>query len=99
MSKVMKARINWLPPEHGGRQRPPIGVRYVTVSRFDQDDEQWRKEAWSLVLEKNEPSKNPLETVADIHFLAPDAPDELLYKGAVFELYEGRRRVAMGEVL
>lgn len=99
MSKVMKAEISWVPPELGGRAKPPIGARYVTVSRFDQDEEQWLKDAWSLVLEKNEPSENPRVTIADVHFLAPNAPVHLLQEGAVFELYEGRRRVAIGKIL
>jgi len=37
--------------------------------------------------------------IAEVHFLAPDAPRELLKEGAQFELFEGRKCVGIGSVL
>lgn len=72
---------------------------YITPARFEDEKDKWPKEAWSLVVEFNGPPDESLCTIADVRFLSPEGPTRLLHPGSVFELYEGRRMVARGEVL
>jgi hypothetical protein len=99
MDKVMKAKVDWVPIEEGGRQSPPSGPRYITVARFEDDKDKYPEEAWSLVLEFSDSANDPRSVVADVKFLAEGAPVELLHEGSKFELYEGHRLVATGKVL
>ncbi len=96
--KVM-ARICWIPASEGGREHPPLGPRYSTVARFEQEAEKWPKEAWSIVAEFTEESADPSCVEAELWLLTKDAPSHLLQPGSKFELYEGHRMVARGEVL
>jgi hypothetical protein len=95
----MKAKICWVKKEAGGRETPPPGPRYSTVARFEEGKDKWTREAWSLVLEFHDPPDESLCMNADVTLLNPDGPRNLLHRGSVFELYEGRRVVARGEVL
>jgi hypothetical protein len=92
------AQICWVPEKEGGREVPFTGHRYVTVARFDGDNT-WPNEAWSLVVEFTEPATNSRCATADIGFLVPEAPTHLLVVGKRFELYEGPRCVARGEIV
>jgi hypothetical protein len=98
-NKPMKSRICWVKKEAGGRESPPPGPRYSTVARFEEEKDKWPDEAWSLVLEFSGPLDETLCVIADVSLLNPDGPTRLLHSGSVFELYEGRRLVARGEVL
>lgn len=93
------AKICWLQSEDSGRERPFIGEQYIAVARFEKEKSKWPGEAWSLVVEFNEPSPTGECATAKIHFLAPSAPAYLLNKGDKFELFEGSKCVAEGEVL
>lgn len=95
----MKAKICWVKEEAGGRHSPPSGPRYVTVVRFDDFKDKWPNEAWSLVIDFSEPPDEFLCMIADVRFLMPGAPVELLHTGSTFELFEGAKVVARGEVL
>ena len=45
------ARVRWLNPDQGGRPAPLHGRQYSTVAKCDgQTDQDWRNNAWSLVL-------------------------------------------------
>lgn len=98
-STKVKAKICWVKEEDGGRTSPPPGPRYSTVARFEEAKDKWPHEAWSLVLEFIPSPDGSLCMVADVRFLAPDAPIKLLHQGSVFELFEGYKLVARGEVL
>ena len=93
-----RALISWIPPEQGGRRSPPSGPRYITVVRFE-EDENWAREAWSLVAEFLKPVDRGRYTLADVSFLAPEAPIHFLREGSRFMLMEGRTPVAKGVVL
>lgn len=97
--KKMRALINWLKTEDGGRRRPPTGdtrTPYSTVVRFA--EQQWPSSSvWSLVVEKVR-AIDQYTWEADIHFLVPEAPEEFLSTGNRFELYEGKKRVASGTI-
>lgn len=84
-AKKTVLRVAWVPHSDGGRAAPPTGPRYSTVARFE------NQEQWSLVLEW---------TGQDIMawFLSDKAPQRLLESGMKFDLQEGNRIVAHGEV-
>jgi hypothetical protein len=96
------AKIRWLRSNEGGRSAPPSGPHYSTVARFEpQTEEQWRKEAWSLVLDlEGSPDEN-WNQIARVRFLADeaDAPIRWLQPNSSFALFEGHRKVAEGTVL
>jgi hypothetical protein len=96
-AKQVKAIVQWLRPEEGGRKAPPSGLTYVTVAGFG-DAPPNPDEAWSLVLEFQDQPDSELKQRVRVRFLSPEAPDELLFAGSDFQLYEGRQLVARGEV-
>ncbi len=96
----MRASIRWLKPEQGGKDAPPAGHQYSTVARFShQKDDEWVKNAWSLVLDLEGAADLNWVQFANIRFLSPEGPTSWLAHGAHFSLFEGRRKVAEGEVL
>jgi hypothetical protein len=97
--RIVTARIRWVSPAAGGRAHPPRGPRYSTVAKFEKEVEKWPKEAWSIVAEFKKNSDDSSSVIAEVRCLAPDAPAHLLQPGNEFELYEGSRLVAHGEVL
>ena len=100
MSKSVRARVRWVPPEEGGRLSLPSGKQYATVSRFAEDADTWLQEAWSIVLEFDEsPSGWSNPCLAQARFLVEEAPVDRLKPGRTFELYEGRKKIAVVEVL
>ena len=93
-------KINWVSKQEGGRASLPSGKRYITVSRFQEDLENWRQEAWSMVLEFDiPPIKQGNSGFARAYFLVDEAPIERLKQGCRFELYEGKKKVAIAQVL
>jgi hypothetical protein len=100
MSKSALAKIHWVPLEEGGRTSLPAGTRYATISRLQEDTAAWLQEAWSIVLEFDEPPAaqgNP--SMARARFLAERAPVDRLKPGRTFELYEGAEKVATVEIV
>lgn len=99
MSRVVRARLVWISKEAGGRQALPSGPIYSTISRFVEQGARWEDQSWSLIVRFMEGRPTSAETVALVQFLSPQAPHELLHLGSRFELLEGRRVVAYGEVV
>jgi hypothetical protein len=100
MSKSVLAKVHWVPPEKGGRKVLPAGKQYATVSCFQEDAESWLQEAWSIVLEFDEPPvKQGNPSVARARFLVEAAPVDRLKPGRAFDLYEGLKRVATVEIM
>jgi hypothetical protein len=95
--KKVRANITWIPAAQGGRI-PPTGPRFSTVARFA-GVEEVPGEAWSLVLEWTPVPAGELAMKAEVYFLAEEGPQDRLVPGARFELYEGRKVMAKGEVL
>jgi hypothetical protein len=94
------AQIRWLRASEGGRLQPQPGPRYSTVARFEeQTEEQWKHEAWSLVIELHGQADNSGHQFADIRFLSNDWPTNWLQPSCKFCLYEGEKKVADGIVL
>ena len=100
MGKSVLAKVHWVPPKDGGRTSLPTGKTYSTVSRFQEDTGAWLQEAWSIVLAFDEPpvaQGNP--SMARARFLVEQAPVDRLKPGRTLELYEGKKKVAMVEIV
>jgi len=97
-----RASIHWLKLAEGGRSSVPAGPRYSTVARFDtQTEEEWRNDAWSLVLELEGAVDAASNQTATVRFLSDEdtTPTDWLQPGRRFGLFEGYRKVAEGTVL
>ena len=100
MKKTVQAKIQWLRKQDGGREPPPpIDAFYATLSRFDALKDEWPHRSWSLVVDFLQPFDETLSTIAEVTFLSPKAPFELLQAGNTFDLFAGMRLVAHGSVL
>ena len=96
----VSAHIRWLTPEEGGRTHPPVGPQYSTTARFEaQTEEQWLADAWSLILELQQPPDESGRQVVRARFLAKNGPSMWLQPSKTFVLYEGKRKVAEGIVV
>jgi hypothetical protein len=97
----MRAVIDWIPREQGGRREPPSGFgarSYSTVVRFT--DEPWPAPlAWSMVVKMLESIDEGYRWLADVDFLVDAAPHDSLHEGREFELYEGKKCVARGKLV
>jgi len=93
------ARITWLTAEQGGRGVPPSGPRYVAPVRFDGGVDASECGNWSLVVELVTHPAPSADWIADVRFLADEAPQTWLTDGASFALYEGKKRVAVGTIV
>lgn len=94
MEKTVDVSINWV----GKQGKLPMGLRYSTVSKFKEDD--WGKEAWSMIFDFDEaPAKQGNPSKGKARFLADNAPHERLKSGKIFELYEGREKIALVKVI
>ena len=99
MNKVVKAKIYWFTEKEGGRNDIPNSLNYSTVTCFNDIKDKYPDEAWSIVINLSEIITTTRTIVTDLRFLVEWAPEELLYKGSQFVLFEGKRKVAIGEVL
>jgi len=95
---IQLARITWLTPEEGGRRLPPSGPRYTAPTRFESQPPGPEGANWSLVVDRMPQSPGSMEWIAEVHYVAEEAPHELLLPGACFELYEGKKCVARGVI-
>ncbi|MDR2558785.1 MAG: hypothetical protein LBC86_04475 [Oscillospiraceae bacterium] len=95
MKKTVKAQINWIPIEDGGRKNIlPVGMRYCPVIVFEVEqsgETLWSAEIYNTSIEGR-------ISVADVSFLVDNAPQHLLQAGNKFSLYEGQSVVAVGTV-
>lgn len=96
------ARVRWLSERERGKASLPPTLRYVALSRFDDDGAAWPDGAWSVELTFEEPP--PEQGAADVsegkvRFLFDTAPQDRLHPGTRFWLYEGPTRVAEVEVV
>ncbi len=97
----MRAVIDWIPEDRGGRRILPTGIGptiYSPVVRFM--DEPWPGEiAWSFAVVKVQAWDNSRRWLADVAYRVEHAPHDQLREGREFELYEGPRCVARGRTL
>jgi len=93
MKPVVRAKIQWKEA-----QNLPKGKIYSTAARLGPLKDQWPNVAWSLVIKFLKKFDKSLSTVAEVEFLSPEAPAELLANGCEFDLFEGGNLVATGKV-
>lgn len=96
--KVVKVKLHWMSASEGGRLEPPGGKRYSTVARFNDIAEKWPKEAWSIVLEFTTGVGRYMEAKMWL-LMGEEGPEEILHLGSQFDLFEGHKLVAHGEVI
>ncbi|HAN21159.1 MAG TPA: hypothetical protein DCP51_05725 [Clostridiales bacterium] len=99
---MIKAKINWLSLEEGGRERPmPAGARYspIIILKGGSAHDGWNSSIMFITTEINENN----ESLIEFDFFNKDSypPDryEKLINGEEFSLYEGARKVAVGRVI
>lgn len=94
-----RAKVNWLSADEGGRSELPSTHRYVTISRFPDDDDGWPDGAWSVVLDfDTSPAEQGNPSYGRASFLMDTAPQDRLRAGQQFDLYEGLKKVATVEL-
>ena len=70
------------------------------MARFEEQVAEWKQEAWSVVAEFQGPIDETGVGLVDLSFLFPErGPTSLLKVGSRFQLMEGERVVAEGEVV
>lgn len=95
----MKARIVWIGKNRSQQDEILKVGRYTTVARFKGGHrETWFGEAWSLDLSEFVAEDDDV-MCASIKFLVSEAPIERLCIGATFDLYEGLKHTAIGEII
>ena len=97
MKREVRARLKWrvpIPP----RSESPRGARFVVPARFEQQGDDWIRNAWSLVVETMSPPDPSGTQAVQIRFLMEDAPIEWLAPGGKFSLFEGTLWLADGVV-
>lgn len=97
--KSVTAKLRFLPPEQGGRRSRPIGPHYSTAAEFEGVSGHSSSDTWSVIATFRDAIDEEGDVTAEIEFLSPDAPQELLTEGAHFTLMEGARTVARGEII
>lgn len=89
---MAKAKINWIPKDKCGRGSPKSGAKYSQIIKMEEFDSNW-----SVVLICNQLIDN--EMTCEMGFLSEEAPVHMLSIGKPFELYEGNKMVAKGQIL
>lgn len=89
------AKISWLTAFEGGRTNviPFNTNEYAPLIRIEGSDGYW-----SLVVNNYERVDN-VTTIATIYYLFPEKAPNNLVTGITFDLYEGNRKVAFGEIV
>jgi hypothetical protein len=93
---VADVRLDWLPPEKGGRAQPFVGALYAPTAHFQGDSE-----LFSVVLRFAD-SSQPNPTQAKLGLLASDLLPDVqgrIVPGCNLEITEGPRPVAHCRVL
>jgi hypothetical protein len=95
---AVTATLRWISPEKGGRKAPPSNPTYRAVPRFAVDPNA-SLGLWDVVVTFSRPPGPHAKTATvRIAFTSADAPKSLLRRGSRFELAEGAKVVAQGEV-
>lgn len=96
-SDKVKASLTWIPATRA--EGFTVGSRYTTVARFEDEKDKYPAEAWSLVIEFESLPDGSGTMLTSVRFLVEEAPSYLLHPGSKFELFEGRKLVASGEII
>ena len=97
MPAEVRVSVEWV----GERaDRRPTGPSFSSPARFlHQDEQSWRDDAWSVVLQCDvPPSEQPNPGVALARFLVPEAPHGWLNEHG-FSMMDGKREIARVTVI
>lgn len=92
------ARIKWYIPIKVGDNIYRPEENFSKPVFFKDENNEWMKSAWSIVLNQIDYNLEKSETVSKIKFLSPKAPSHLLDKGSKFKIFLGEL-IAEGEVI
>ena len=100
MKKTVKAKIRWVSHENGGRTCVvPIGLKYCPLIIFDNlEPDNKGQTTWSAEIYNTDITESNV-SLADVSYLMPNGPMELLQLGNIFNLYEGHNLVAKGAII
>lgn len=87
--RTVRVLLRWLVDLQQSGQSPRPR-QFSTPARFDDQGEDWLKNAWSLVITTEGPPDADGRQSAIARFLMDDAPHEWLSEGKCFTLYGGR---------
>jgi hypothetical protein len=95
------AAIEWIPFASGGRRNPPrlaVGEHYMAPASVGSwDGNNAGSASWTLVV-YNVTRLGEYKCQATVEYLVPEAPHETLQLGTKFEMYEGAKCVAKGQI-
>lgn len=91
------AKIYWLTKEQGGRLNP-IPMNYDKYAPLIRIAGETQDNNWSILVNNFE-LIDSTTTFAKVSYLFPENAPNNLMPGIRFELYEGRKLVACGEIL
>lgn len=100
MKKIVDVRVRWVDEQLGGKAVLPHKVPfYVTTDLIR--NESGIETNWSLVLEieSNTEDVGGRTGLGKAYFLVDNAPSSVLKKGCSLKVYEGRRYVAVVEMV
>ena len=81
--------------------RAPATLHYHHPARFKKGPPPWPDgDTWTLSCDfEIPPAEDSSETLANVHFVVPEAPDQRLKPGTTLWLYEGPSLAAIIEIL
>lgn len=95
--KYVKAVIEWIRKEHGGRSKvPPVGTRYCPIINILNETEEGFSWSADITIEQY---VTQYSCYVSLKYLSEQAPYNKLKNGEEFELYEGERLVAKGKII
>lgn len=97
--KVAAARIRWCDHLRTNSASWSSGQTVTVPARFEGYPYEITDSGWSLVVEVVEHTPDRCSAIANVRFLAEDAPQEYIRPGAHFTLYDGPTKIADGEII
>ena len=97
--KIVRVKIIWQNKTAAQLNKLLAGAKYSTVIKFEEDNKNWTAGAWSIILNKLVQDNTKCVMTGDMKFLSPDAPNDLLTINKKFELFEGKKCAAKGEII
>ena len=88
MYRTVRVRLRWLITLPTGVL--PRGTSFARPARFENQDADWKQNAWSLVIKADGVPDTTGQQSATARFLVDEAPHEWLSVGKRFTLYEDK---------
>lgn len=92
-----KVVLHWL--QRGASNHSPRGQRFALPARFHHQGDDWKENAWTLMVEVEGVPENDGRQYGVARFLMPTAPHDWLSEGERFTIFEGPLALADGAVV